>query len=61
MQLADFLRQFQDSGEIVFDSNEPPKVDSSSEADAIQQLLVAEKGSAEPGACEKIESGRAGI
>ncbi|MEM7015370.1 MAG: hypothetical protein AAF585_28255 [Verrucomicrobiota bacterium] len=43
MQLADFLRHFQASGEILFDSNAPPELDAASEADAIQQLLEMDK------------------
>lgn len=43
MQLANFLRQLQDSGEIVFDSNAPPNLEATEEADAIQQLLELDK------------------
>lgn len=43
MTLAEFLRQLQDSGDLVFDSAEPLNLDSAAEADAIQQLLALDE------------------
>ena len=43
MTLAEFLHQTQDTGEIIFDSSEPLALDTTAEADAIQQLLAIDE------------------